>query len=215
MKRKIVVAVAVAALLGGGAYTAVAASGDDPVSTPKISVSDAVDAALKEAPGSVLSVGRDDDGEGPWEVDVVGRNGLDREVRVDAKSGKVSLAPAADDTDGPDDADDADDVNDSDGSDGSDDRNEAAEDRSDLEALRAATVDADRAAAAALSFRAGTVTEVEFDEGHWEVEVRAKDGSSRDVHVDARTGKASPAPAVEKADDADDKDDKDDDGSDD
>ncbi|MER7662744.1 MULTISPECIES: PepSY domain-containing protein [unclassified Streptomyces] len=173
MKRKILIsAVAVAALVGGGTYTAVAASADDAAPTPKVTVSEAVDAALQKAPGTVESAGTDDDA-GGWEVDVRGKNGDDREVTVDA-SGKASAAK--------------DDKSDDDRSDDSDDSDD---DAADHKALSAAKVDARQASAAALEFRPGTVTEVEFDDGHWEVDVRGKDGASHDVTVDATTGKAS------------------------
>ncbi|MET9671325.1 PepSY domain-containing protein [Streptomyces sp. NPDC006475] len=170
MKRKILIsAVAVAALVGGGTYTAVAASADDAAPTSKVTVSEAVDAALQKAPGTVESAGTDDDA-GVWEVDVQGKNGDDREVTVNA-SGKASAAQ--DDKD--DDSDDG----------------RSDDDAAERKALSAAKVDARQASAAALEFRPGTVTEVEFDDGHWEVDVRGKDGASHDVTVDATTGKAS------------------------
>ncbi|WP_328861770.1 PepSY domain-containing protein [Streptomyces sp. NBC_00306] len=192
MKRKILIsAVAVAALVGGGTYTAVAASADDAAPTSKVTVSEAVDAALQKAPGTVESAGTDDDA-GVWEVDVQGKNGDDREVTVDA-SGKASAAQ--------------DDKGDDDRSDDS-----GSDDAAERKALSAAKVDAEQASTAALEFRPGTVTEVEFDDGHWEVDVRGKDGASHDVTVDATTGKASAAQDdnAKDTDDADSKNDKDD-----
>ncbi|MFD3442621.1 PepSY domain-containing protein [Streptomyces sp. NPDC058685] len=184
MKRKILIsAVAVAALVGGGTYTAVAASADDTAPTSKVTVSQAVDAALQKAPGTVESAGTDDDA-GVWEVDVQGKNGDDREVTVDG-SGKASAAQ--------------DDKGDDDRSDDS-----GSDDAAERKALSAAKVDARQASAAALDFRPGTVTEVEFDDGHWEVDVRGEDGASHDVTVDATTGKASAS--QDKADDTDDTD---------
>ncbi|MFE6133930.1 PepSY domain-containing protein [Streptomyces sp. NPDC056437] len=199
MKRKILIsAVAVAALVGGGTYTAVAASADDAAPTSKVTVSEAVDAALQKAPGTVESAGTDDDA-GVWEVDVQGKNGDDREVTVNA-SGKAS---AAQDDKG----DDSDD--------GKSDDGRSDDDAAERKALSAAKVDARQASAAALEFRPGTVTEVEFDDGHWEVDVRGKDGASHDVTVDATTGKASASQDDDAADDDADTDGSDDDGSDD
>ncbi|WP_327680093.1 PepSY domain-containing protein [Streptomyces sp. NBC_00467] len=197
MKRKILIsAVAVAALVGGGTYTAVAASADEAAPTSKVTVSEAVDAALQKAPGTVESAGTDDDA-GVWEVDVQGKNGDDREVTVDA-SGKASAAQ-----------DDKGDDSDDDTSDASDD------DAAERKALSAAKVDAEQASTAALEFRPGTVTEVEFDDGHWEVDVRGKDGASHDVTVDATTGKASASQSDDAKDTDDAKDDKDNSASDD
>ncbi|MFI1886971.1 PepSY domain-containing protein [Streptomyces jumonjinensis] len=171
MKRKIAIAVAVAALVGGGAATAVAASGDDSAPTAKISAKDAASAALEQKPGSVESVDRDDDG--AWEVEIVDAQGRDHEVRVDAESGKATLSQ---DDDRNDDADDRDDRDD-------DDRAEKA--------VTEAKVNAEKASAAALELRPGTATEVEFDDGHWDVEVRSADGREHDVRVDSETGKAT------------------------
>ncbi|MEU5401923.1 PepSY domain-containing protein [Streptomyces sp. NPDC005963] len=187
MKRKIAVAVAVIALVGGGTYTAVAASGE-PAPSSSLSASQAADAALKKSPGSIESIGLDDDAKGQWEVEIVGKNGEDQDVRVDAK-GKASLF--------------SDDDNDSDDNDGSRD---SAEDRAERQALSSVKVNAEEAASAALKFRAGSVTEVDFDNGHWEVEVRAKDGREHEVRVDGTTGKAS----VSADDDGTDRDDRDD-----
>lgn len=187
MKRKIAVAIAVAALVGGGAYTAVAASGDTGPSS-SISASEAAGAALKKSPGSVESIGRDDDDKGDWEVEVVGKDGHDQDVRVDIGSGKASL------------------FSDDDGDDGdSTDR----DDQIEREALRTAKVNAEQAADAAQKFRSGTVTEVDFDHDHWEVEVRAKDGREHEVRVDAKTGKTSAS--VDTDNDRDDRDDNDND----
>ncbi|GAA2224524.1 hypothetical protein GCM10010232_06760 [Streptomyces amakusaensis] len=185
MKRKILVAVAALALVGGGAFTAVAASGDDDKAVPasKISVTDAVNSALKKQPGVVESAGRDDDGDGAWEVEIVDAKGLGHEIRVDAKSAEASVEKDDDD-------------------DRDDDRDDRDDDRREGDAaVGDATVSAQQAVSAALSFRPGAVTEVEFDDGHWAIEVRAEDGKEHDVRVDAKTAKAS----VEKDDDHGDK----------
>ncbi|MER7044136.1 PepSY domain-containing protein [Streptomyces jumonjinensis] len=206
MKRKIAIAVAVAALVGGGAATAVAASGDDSAPTAKISAKDAASAALEQKPGSVESVDRDDDG--AWEVEIVDAQGRDHEVRVDAQSGKATLSQD-------DDADDRDDRDDRD--DDRDDRDDRAE-----KAVTEAKVNAEKASAAALELRPGTATEVEFDDGHWDVEVRSADGREHDVRVDSETGKATLSQDDDQNDDndandndRDDRDDRDDDRNDD
>ncbi|GLF94714.1 PepSY domain-containing protein [Streptomyces yaizuensis] len=177
MKRKLIIATAVAALLTGGAVTAVTAAADDKPS--KISSSTAVSTALKEQSGVVESVSLDD---GAWEVEIAdakgasgadGADDADREVRVDAESGKV-LGAERDDAD--------------------DDDRDDRDDRDDVP-VRDAKVDAKQAGAAAVDFRAGTVTDIEFDDGHWEVEIHAKDGAEHEVRVDAVTGKASASPS--------------------
>ncbi|GGZ31914.1 hypothetical protein GCM10010387_27630 [Streptomyces inusitatus] len=185
MKRKILVAVAALALVGGGAFTAVAASGDDDKAVPasKISVTDAVNSALKKQPGVVESAGRDDDGDGAWEVEIVDAKGLGHEIRVDAKTADASVEKDDDD-------------------DRDDDRDDRDDDRREGDAaVGDATVSAEQAVSAALSFRPGAVTEVEFDDGHWAIEVRAEDGKEHDVRVDAKTAEAT----VEKDDDRNDK----------
>ncbi|MGW2109675.1 PepSY domain-containing protein [Streptomyces sp. NPDC001948] len=60
-----------------------------------VSLDSALDAALKANPGTVTSVGLDDDGgrsgKAPhWEVDVRGKDGKQHELDVDAKTGKVT-----------------------------------------------------------------------------------------------------------------------------
>ncbi|MFE2055812.1 PepSY domain-containing protein [Streptomyces sp. NPDC059446] len=62
-----------------------------------VSLDAAVAAALAQQPGTVTSVDMDDDdddaGRGPlhWDVDVAGKDGKEHELRVDAKSGKVTV----------------------------------------------------------------------------------------------------------------------------
>ncbi|MGW5677192.1 PepSY domain-containing protein [Streptomyces sp. NPDC003860] len=174
MKRKIVIATAVAAaLLTGGAYTAVAAT-DDPSAAKvptKVTVEDATKAALAEVPGTVESVDLDDDN-GGWDVEIRGTDGRESEVRVDAESGKVSVTER-------DDADDDDRDDDRDDRDGRDD------------APKGVKVTSQQAADAALALHPGTVTEIDFDDDGWDVEVRGKDGKEHDVKVNATTAKAT------------------------
>lgn len=96
-----------------------------------VTLNEAVDAALKTAPGSVTSIDLDDDddddnGRGNvlrWDIDITGKDGKQHELRVDAKTGKVTVDR---DDDGDDDRDDrADDRND----DRADDRDDRGDDR--------------------------------------------------------------------------------------
>lgn len=82
----------------------------------KLTASDAAEAALKAAPGTVTAVEFDeDDGRLVWEVEVKGEDGNERELEVNASSGKVAF-----DDDDDDDGDD-DDRDDDDGDDDRDD----------------------------------------------------------------------------------------------
>jgi uncharacterized membrane protein YkoI len=189
MKRNLVIAtVAAAVLVGGGTYTAAALASDDmstmsaPASVPgsaedrdddraeraerpagKVTAAEAVTAALKHTPGTADSVELDDDGADHWEVDVVGKDDRQHELKVDAKTGAVRVDAADDD--------------------GDDDR----------AALRAASVDAREAAGAALKAHPGaTVTSVDFEDdaaARWEVELRdgKGGGQEREVTVDAKS----------------------------
>ncbi|CAM5467874.1 PepSY domain-containing protein [Streptomyces cyaneofuscatus] len=89
-----------------------------------VTLKQAADAALKTAPGSITSIGLDDDddddGKGSkgnvlrWDVDIAGKDGKSHELRVDAKTGKVTVDR---DDDGDDRDDSADDRDDRDGDD--------------------------------------------------------------------------------------------------
>ncbi|MER5496318.1 MULTISPECIES: PepSY domain-containing protein [unclassified Streptomyces] len=182
MKRKIVIAaVAAAVLVGGGAAGAVAFADDDghdrevrssvaSDGTARVSVQDAVAAALKAVPGTVTGAELDDeDGGLVWELDVYGSDKVWHDVTVDAGNGKV-LGKHTDDED--------------------DDR--------DRHAPRSAAVSLDSATGAALKAAPGTVTSVDLDDdrddrgaAHWEVEVRGEDGKEHELDVDARTGKVT------------------------
>lgn len=196
--RGLLVTLVAAGVVAGGGATAVAAASDggprdgrDPAgavaaspSGASVTAVQAAGAALKAVPGTAEEVGLDD---GVWEVDVLAENGGWREVTVDARDGKVR-------TNRPDDGDD-------------DDRNEAG-------ALRKAGITASEAAEAALRTAPGTVTSVEFDgddgASAWEVEVAGRDGSERELTVDAATGKVAVGDD-DRDDDGDDRDDRDDD----
>ncbi|MEU0306950.1 PepSY domain-containing protein [Streptomyces cyaneofuscatus] len=87
-----------------------------------VTLKQAADAALKTAPGSITSIGLDDDddddGKGNkgnvlrWDVDIAGKDGKSHELRVDAKTGKVTVDRDDDGDDRDDSADDRDDRND-------------------------------------------------------------------------------------------------------
>ncbi|MFE4372488.1 PepSY domain-containing protein [Streptomyces sp. NPDC056835] len=225
MKRNLAIAaITMAALIGGGTYTAVAMGGDDgrgtgtatlPTPVAKLgtvsddsgndilddsqddgkdvgkdvgkddrapvqprpaagsgtglTASEAAAAALKEYPGAVTSVERDDDGDRHWEIDLFGKDNRRYELRVDAATGTVRVD------------------RDDDGNDGDDDHGD------DRAASRAASVDVQRATAAALASVPGTVTaaEIDDDNGGWEIDVRGEDGRTHELHVHAKTGEVT------------------------
>ncbi|PWS43593.1 peptidase M4 [Streptomyces sp. ZEA17I] len=87
-----------------------------PRSAP-VTLNAAADAALKTAPGRITSIDLDDDDDDDdgrrgnvlrWDVDITGKDGRQHELKVDAKTGKVTV----DRDDDRDDRDDADDRND-------------------------------------------------------------------------------------------------------
>ncbi|MGW1280319.1 PepSY domain-containing protein [Streptomyces tsukubensis] len=171
MKRKIVIATAVAALMAGGTLTAFAATGSDDDRTPpaaKVTLTEATDAALAKVPGTVESADRDDDGKGDWEIDIRTSEGTEREVRVDAQNGSVRVETGDDHAD----------------------RDDAGDDRDDAAAAAAAKTTSAQAQAAALKLHPGTVTDVEFDDARWEIDIKGNDGKWYDIDVDATTGKA-------------------------
>ncbi|WP_406497465.1 PepSY domain-containing protein [Streptomyces sp. NBC_00846] len=198
MKRKIVIAAVTAAVLvGGGAATAVAFADDDSHdrdtrssaasgSTARVTVGDAVAAAVGAVPGTVTEAELDDeDGGLVWEVDVYGSDRAWHDVTVDAGNGKVLGKHVADDDD----------------------------DR-DLHAPRSASVSLNAAVDAALRATPGTVTSIDLDDDHdgrsggalhWEVDVRGKDGKQHELNVDARTAKVT----VDRSDDGHDRNDDD------
>ncbi|MFJ5683061.1 PepSY domain-containing protein [Streptomyces sp. NPDC093099] len=136
-----------------------------------LTAGEAAAAALKEHPGAVASVERDDDGDRHWEIDLFGKDNRRHELRVDAATGTVRV--------------DRDD-------DGDDDRDDDHGD--DRAALRAASVDVRRAMAAALASVPGTVTSAEIDDDHdgrWEIDVRGEDGRTHELNVHATTGKVT------------------------
>ncbi|WP_324797649.1 PepSY domain-containing protein [Streptomyces cyaneofuscatus] len=87
-----------------------------------VTLKQAADAALKTAPGSITSIDLDDDDDDDdkgskgnvlrWDVDIAGKDGKSHELRVDAKTGKVTADRDDDGDDRDDSADDRDDRND-------------------------------------------------------------------------------------------------------
>ncbi|MFD8441915.1 PepSY domain-containing protein [Streptomyces globisporus] len=164
----------------------------------RISLDQAVAAALKSVPGTVTQaeLDRDDDdhdGRAVWELDVRGSDKKWHDVTVDAGNGKV-LKTRDDDND----------------------------DRDD-HAPRSSAVTLNDAAAAALKTAPGTITSIDLDDDddddngsrsdvlRWDVDVAGKDGKQHELRVDAKTGKV----AVDRDDDGDDRaDDRDDHGDD-
>ncbi|QIJ64776.1 PepSY domain-containing protein [Streptomyces sp. JB150] len=189
MKRNIVIAAVTAtALLGGGAAVAFANGDDgakgavadgsaDRAAASEVTAVEAIDAALKERAGTVVSVDLDDDrdedgddgGNGKrdvaaWEVDVLGSGSTSYTVRVDPASGKVL------------------------GTETDKDEDDVAKARA---LLKGADVDAREAARAAAA--EGVVTSVDLDdEGRsagWDVETAGESG--QDWRVDLKTGKVT------------------------
>ncbi len=171
MKRKSVIAAAVAVVLvGGGTATALSLPSDDGPASPGTSaqaapadLGRAVATAASAVPGTVTGVDLEDDGR-QWDVDVFGKDGKWHDVTLDPSGAKVR-----------------------------NDRVDTDDDRDD-HAPKGADVIVDKAVAAALKAAPGQVTEAGLEGGHWSVEVRGEDGRHTDVTVDAKTGRAAVAP---------------------
>ncbi|MEU5325941.1 PepSY domain-containing protein [Streptomyces parvus] len=152
----------------------------------RISLDQAVAAALKSVPGTVTGaeLDRDDDdhdGRAVWELDVRGSDKKWHDVTVDAGNGSV-LKTRDDDND----------------------------DRDD-HAPRSSAVTLNEAAAAALKTAPGTITSIDLDDDdddngrrgevlRWDVDIAGKDGKQHELRVDAKTGKVT----VDRDDDGDD-----------
>ncbi|NEE22858.1 PepSY domain-containing protein, partial [Streptomyces sp. SID7499] len=80
-----------------------------------VTLNQAADAALRTAPGSITSIDLDDDDDDRrgnvlrWDIDITGKDGKQHELRVDAKTGKVTVDHDDDGDDRDDRADDRDD----------------------------------------------------------------------------------------------------------
>ncbi|MFE4619337.1 PepSY domain-containing protein [Streptomyces sp. NPDC056747] len=205
MKRKLVLATAAAvALVTGGTAVALAAggSGAAPVQQARaaldrdderddereaeaarearITAVQAIDAAVKARPGTVVSAELDDDKDDAddadddgWEVVVLGARGsTTHTVHIDPVSGRVLGTDTEDD---------------------SDDRDDSDDDSDDIAAARSAKVSARQAAQTAAA--KGIVTSVELTDeddapaGSWDVGVLPAGGAhDDDWNVDVKTG---------------------------
>ncbi|MFC9942119.1 PepSY domain-containing protein [Streptomyces pratensis] len=200
MKRNIAIATLTAAVLVGGGLAATAAFADsgsgvkedrtavadrtvvadraagttEERKAERLTVDEAVGAALKAVPGTVTEAELDDDDSRTvWELDVYGSDKVWHDVTVDARNGKV-LSDREDDD--------------------NDDR--------DRHAPRSAAVSLDAAVKAALGAQPGTVTSVDLDDNdddddggrgalRWDVDVAGEDGKQHELHVDAKSGKVT------------------------
>ncbi|MCG5214740.1 PepSY domain-containing protein [Streptosporangium sp. KLBMP 9127] len=106
-KPLIITTAALVAALAAFGGVALADETPSPVSAPKVSLDQAVKTALGTVAGGwVESADFDRDGDRQvWEIDVITADGAERELAVDAATGKVL---SANDTDGDDDSDDDD-----------------------------------------------------------------------------------------------------------
>ncbi|QNP65342.1 PepSY domain-containing protein [Streptomyces genisteinicus] len=141
---------------------------DRPAASGGVTAAQAAAAALARTPGTVESVDLDDDGDGHWEVEVLGRDDREHELTVDASDGTVRVA-------------------------GKDDDSDDSDDTGDRKALRDAKVDAGEAIAAVLKAHPDArVASADFDDDgdrsdHWEIELH----DDRELRVDARTAAVS------------------------
>ncbi|MFJ5805610.1 PepSY domain-containing protein [Streptomyces sp. NPDC093093] len=185
MKRNVIISAAAAAALtvGGPTAAALAATGDTARTTTTataaradVTAESASAAALKHHPGVVDSLDKDG---AVWHVNVIAKNGKNTEVEVDS-AGKATTRDTDDDN------------------------------GKEYAPLIAAKVDAKKAMAAALAANKGAkVWSVDWDDDddngstYWDIEVRASDGSTKHVHVDPTSGKAT-ASTSDSGDDNDD-----------
>ncbi|MEV4878852.1 PepSY domain-containing protein [Streptomyces cyaneofuscatus] len=170
-------------------------SGTSTGKATRVTLDQAVAAALKSVPGTVTEADLDDDdddndGRTVWELDVYGSDKAWHDVTVDATNGKV-LKTRDDDND----------------------------DR-DRNAPRSSPVTLNQAADAALKTAPGSITSIDLDDDdddddngrrgdvlRWDVDITGKDGKQHELKVDAKTGKVT----VDRDDDGDDRDDRADD----
>ena len=153
---------AVATVLAGGATYAAAQDTGDDGSVTGDDVDRASAAALAETGnGTVSSVELEDGG---YEVEVRLADGTEVDVELDGDFAVVHTS-----------TDDPDDVSDDESDDGSDSDNVAVGDAERQTATDAALAETGE----------GTVTDVEIDDGGYDVEVRLADGTEIDVDLDA------------------------------
>ncbi|RKT06954.1 peptidase YpeB-like protein [Streptomyces sp. 3211.6] len=178
MKRTLYVSAAVSvALVAGGPVAAAAAVSADAARTvpaataarADVDAQGAAAAALKHYPGYVESL--DQDGS-VWHVNVIGKDGKGHaELEVNAASGAVTQRNQDHD-----------------------------EDSGEYKALIAAKVTADQAMKAALAAHPGQVRSLDWDDDddngrapYWHVEIKATDGTTANVDVNATTAQVTPS----------------------
>ncbi len=164
-RTKVFLTVAALSLAGGAGLAGAAVSGDDDAPITGDALEQAMAAALAETGGGEVTETEIGDDEAFYEVEVRMPDGRQIDVHLD-KAFKVTAQDVEsaddDDLDGDDEADEADDV-------------------------PLTGTDLERATAAALAHTGGgevTETELDDDEGVYEVEVRMSDGRQIDVHLD-------------------------------
>ncbi|MFF4369779.1 PepSY domain-containing protein [Streptomyces sp. NPDC001594] len=177
MKRTLYVsaAVSVALVAGGPVAAAAAASADAARTVPAataaradVDAQGAAAAALKHYPGYVESL--DQDGS-VWHVNVIGKDGKGHaELEVNAASGAVTQRNQDHD-----------------------------QDSGEYKALIAAKVTAAQAMKAALAAHPGQVRSLDWDDDdngrtpYWHVEIKATDGTTANVDVNATTAQVTPS----------------------
>lgn len=172
MKKYIISALAVGIIAGGG-YTFVNADIQDSESQAelakqaKITEQEATKIALEKVPGTVDEVElENEDGLIVYEFEIVGEDGSEQDIEVDAKTGEIVKVEADDDEN---------------------------DDFSQADLAKQAKITKDEASEKALEQVPGTVTEVELDDENglvvYDVEINAEDGTQQSVEVDAKTGK--------------------------
>lgn len=158
---------------------------DGGAKSTRITLDQAVAAALKSVPGTVTEAELDDDDDDNdrtvWELDVRGSDKKWHDVTVDADNGKVLKTRDDDDND----------------------------DR-DRHAPRSSAVTLNQAADAALRTAPGSITSIDLDDDddddrrgdvlRWDIDITGKDGKQHELRVDAKTGKVT----VDHDDDGDD-----------
>lgn len=145
----------------------------------KVTAPDAAAAALKAVPGTVTALDLDADRPGlVWDAEVLGKDGKQHEVTLDAGTARV-LNQHLD----------------------RDDEDDRGQQQAALRNASTTAADAARTAAPR-----GTVTSVELDDDHgakaaWEVETVTKDGKQHTLLVDPQSGKLSVGAAQDADDD--------------
>lgn len=161
LKRKYVIAAAAVVVLAGAGTATALSAPDDAAGHANGNADKAIATAVSAVPGTATGVDLEDDGR-EWDVDVFGKDHKWHDVTVNAAGTKALSHHLDDDNDG-----------------------------RAKNAPRGASVTVEQAMAAALRATPGQVTEADLERGHWEIEVRGKDGRHQDVNVDAKTAKAT------------------------